>query len=103
CTWPPYGLELRFGFDGEQEEQAPAALPAFELTPDVRLRGIIDRVDVDPADGRRAIVRDHKSGSARPERQGARWATDRRPPGALEPCPVTCSRDGCKYPGICRA
>ena len=23
--------------------------------------------------------------------------------GALEPCPATCSRDGCSYPGICRA
>ena len=23
--------------------------------------------------------------------------------GSLEPCPATCSRDGCKYPGICRA
>jgi len=124
-------------------------------------------------------VRDYKSGSARPEHQGARWAADRqlqvalymlavrqlldlepvagfyqplgggdmRPRGVylegatpgeglvgndardqdeldelldeararavalalrlrageLEPCPSTCSRDGCKYPGICRA
>jgi ATP-dependent helicase/DNAse subunit B len=23
--------------------------------------------------------------------------------GELEPCPATCSRDGCSYPGICRA
>jgi hypothetical protein len=23
--------------------------------------------------------------------------------GELEPCPETCSRDGCKYPGICRS
>jgi hypothetical protein len=22
--------------------------------------------------------------------------------GDLEPCPDTCSRDGCRYPGICR-
>ncbi len=127
------------------------------------------------ADGH-AIVRDYKSGSARPEHQGARWESDRqlqvalymiavrellglepvagfyqplggrrpagprrvpegrragRPPGrqrrtraarsstrcstrharralalaarlragALEPCPATCSRDGCSYPG----
>jgi hypothetical protein len=124
-------------------------------------------------------VRDYKSGSARPEHQGARWQTDRqlqvalymiavrellglapvagfyqplgggdlrargvfvkgaaagdclvgndgRDPdefdellqeargralalaarlraGSLEPCPSTCSRDGCRYPGICRA
>jgi PD-(D/E)XK nuclease superfamily protein len=124
-------------------------------------------------------VRDYKSGSGRPEHQGARWQTDRRlqvalymvavrellgldpvaglyqplgggdlrprgvfldgapvgnrvvgtdarerealeealaeargravelarrlRSGALEPCPETCSRDGCSYPGICWA
>jgi RecB family exonuclease len=170
--WRPYGLELRFGFESE-----PESLPPLELDQDVRLRGIIDRVDAD-TDGH-AIVRDYKSGSARPEHQGARWTTDRqlqvalymlvvrellglepvggfyqplgggdlrargvflageapgdrlvandgRDPeqlddlldearartlalaarlrsGSLEPCPATCSRDGCKYPGICRA
>jgi ATP-dependent helicase/DNAse subunit B len=169
--WPIRGVELRFGFDSED------SLPALELDQDVRLRGIIDRVDAD-AEGH-AIVRDYKSGSARPEHQGARWATDRqlqvalymiavrqllglepvagfyqplgggdlrargvflkdaapgerlvgndgRNPdeleelldqarsralalaarlraGSLEPCPATCSRDGCSYPGICRA
>ncbi|MBV8949140.1 MAG: PD-(D/E)XK nuclease family protein, partial [Solirubrobacterales bacterium] len=152
-------------------------LPALQLDEDVRLRGIIDRVDGD--DRGRAIVRDYKSGSSRPEYQGARWETDRRlqvalymlvvrellgldpvagfyqplgggdlrargvyqtgaapgeclvandgrsseelgelldeararaaqlaarlRSGALEPCPATCSRDGCNYPGICRA
>jgi ATP-dependent helicase/DNAse subunit B len=171
--WPIQGLELRFGFDSDD----PDSLPALELDENVRLRGIIDRVDAD-ADGH-AIVRDYKSGSARPEHQGARWETDRqlqvalymiavrellgldpvggfyqplgggdlrargvflkgaapgarlvgndgREPeelaqllaearsralalaarlraGSLEPCPATCSRDGCKYPGICRA
>jgi ATP-dependent helicase/DNAse subunit B len=169
--WPIRGLELRFGFE------EPESLPPLELDPDVRLRGIIDRVDADAS--RHAIVRDYKSGSARPEHQGARWETDRqlqvalymlavrellgldpvagfyqplgggdlrargvflagaapgerlvgndgRDPeeldelldearvralalaarlraGELEPCPATCSRDGCKYPGICRA
>jgi PD-(D/E)XK nuclease superfamily len=169
--WPIRGLELRFGFD------EPDSLPPLELDDEVRLRGIIDRVDVD-ADGH-AVVRDYKSGSARPEHQGARWESDRqlqvalymiavrellglepvagfyqplgggdlrargvfvrdeapgdllvandgRDPvqvhelldqargralalaarlraGELEPCPATCSRDGCKYPGICRA
>ncbi len=173
-TWPIRGIELRFGFDQQQE---PDALPALRLGDDVRLRGIIDRVDAD-GEGR-AIVRDYKSGSARPEHQGARWQTDRqlqvalymiavrellglepvagfyqplgggdlrargvfvrgeapgdrlvgndgRDPdefeelleeargralalaarlraGSLEPCPSTCSRDGCRYPGICRA
>ena len=43
------------------------------------LRGVIDRVDVDPDAGSgRAIVRDYKSGSARPEQQGARWQADRQ-------------------------
>ncbi|MBV9417282.1 MAG: PD-(D/E)XK nuclease family protein, partial [Solirubrobacterales bacterium] len=182
-NWPPLGLELRFGFESE-----PESLPPLELGGDVRVRGIIDRVDVGnlnppthaPTDApTHAIVRDYKSGSARPEHQGARWATDRqlqvalymlvvrellglepvagfyqplgggdlrargvflagetpgnrlvandgRDPeqfeevlaeargralalaarlrsGSLEPCPATCSRDGCKYPGICRA
>ncbi|MBV9338960.1 MAG: PD-(D/E)XK nuclease family protein [Solirubrobacterales bacterium] len=172
CTWPIRGLELRFGF-----EEGAESLPALELDEDVRLRGIIDRVDGD--DRGRAIVRDYKSGSARPEHQGARWEIDRQlqvalymlavrellglepvagfyqplgggdlrargvhqtgaapgeclvandgrsseelgelldeararairlaarlRSGALEPCPATCSRDGCKYPGICRA
>ncbi len=175
CTWPPYGLELRFGF-----EEVPESLPALELGNDVRLRGIIDRVDAENSDPpTHAIVRDYKSGSARPEQQGARWETDRQlqvalymiavrellglepvggfyqplgggdlrargvflegavpsdslvgndrrdqdelrellddargralvlagrlRAGELEPCPATCSRDGCKYPGICRA
>jgi ATP-dependent helicase/nuclease subunit B len=171
--WPLRAVEMRFGFDSAE----PDSLPALELDKNVRLRGIIDRVDAD-AEGH-AIVRDYKSGSARPEHQGARWETDRqlqvslymiavrellglepvagfyqplgggdlrargvflkdaapgerlvgndgRSPeeleelleeargralalaarlrtGELEPCPATCSRDGCSYPGICRA
>jgi RecB family exonuclease len=73
--WEPRALELRFGFEGEE-----GALPALELGPQlgtVRVRGAIDRVDVDPA-GARAIVRDYKSGSSRPDFQGARWRADRR-------------------------
>jgi hypothetical protein len=191
CTWPIHGLELRFGFSDEDEDEdddedahddedaegGPPSLPALELGEDVRMRGIIDRVDAGP--DHRAIVRDYKSGSARPEHQGARWAIDRQLQvalymlavrqllglepvagfyqplgggdlrargvylseeapgdclvgndardqaeldellddararavalatqlrrGELEPCPATCSRDGCKYPGICRA
>ena len=173
-TWPIRGLELRFGFD------EPESLPALELSDEVRLRGIIDRVDADDSTPpTHAVVRDYKSGSARPEHQVARWETDRqlqvalymiavrellglepvggfyqplgggdlrprgvflrdgapgeylvandgRDPeelgelldgararalalaarlraGSLEPCPATCSRDGCKFPGICRA
>ncbi len=172
CTWPPRALELRFGFDDEE-----GALPALDLGDGVRLRGVIDRVDVEPG-GTRAIVRDYKTGSARPEYQGARWQADhqlqvplymlavrellglkpvaglyqpvggndlrargifeageapgsclvandgreaeaidheleaatatavelaaRLRSGELTPCPETCSRDGCRYPAICR-
>jgi len=169
--WPPHGLELRFGFDEDEE-----SLPPLDLGDDVRVRGIIDRVDAD-AHGH-AVVRDYKSGGTRPEYQGARWALDRQlqvalymlvvrelmkldpvagfyqplgggdlrargvfleggvggsvvandardqeeldalledararstalagrlRAGELEPCPTHCSRDGCRYPGICRA
>jgi RecB family exonuclease len=176
CDWAPRAVELRFGFEDEE-----GALPALELGAGeerIRLRGLIDRVDVAP-DGRRAIVRDYKSGSIRQEYAGARWgeerqlqvalyvlavrellelepvagvyqplggsdlrarglflegagagsclvATDARDREALDaelddavaraialagrlragelvPCPETCSRDGCKYPGICRS
>ena len=175
--WEPRALELRFGFTAEE-----GSLPLLALRRgDERafLRGVIDRVDIDPDAGRRAIVRDYKSGSARPEHQGARWQADRRlqvalymiavrellgvepvaglyqplggadlrprgvflegtpigsgvvandareqaeleevlaeaeeravglamrlRSGRLEPCPQTCSRDGCRYPGICWA
>ncbi len=175
CGWDPRGLELRFGFEDEQP-----SLPALELgegSERIAVRGAIDRVDVEPA-GERAVVRDYKSGSARPEHQGGRWSEERRlqvalymlavrdllglepvaglyqplggrdlrargvflkgaPVGAelfandgrdpeglaaeledareravslaarlrsgeLTPCPTTCSRDGCRYPAICR-
>jgi RecB family exonuclease len=174
--WEPSAVELRFGFEGEE-----GGLPALELgqLPDVvRVRGAIDRVDVDPGGGR-AIVRDYKSGSARPDFQIARWQSERRlqvalymlavrellgvepiaglyqpltgndlrargvyvqdaeagtrlfstdarsedelreiledasaravalaarlREGQLTPCPQTCSRDGCRFPGICRS
>jgi len=176
CDWEPQGLELRFGFDGED-----GSLPAVALgegSERIFLRGVVDRVDVDPDGSGRALVRDYKSGSKRPEQQGARWAADRRLQvalymiavrellgldpvaglyqplgggdlrprgvflrgapvgsrvvgtdardreeldavlddararavslacelrgGVLKPCPETCSRDGCRYPGICR-
>jgi ATP-dependent helicase/DNAse subunit B len=176
CDWTPEGLELRFGFEGEE-----GSLPAVALgegSDRIFLRGVVDRVDVDPDGSGRALVRDYKSGAARPEQQGARWSTDRRfqvalymiairellgldpvaglyqplgggdlrprgvflqdapvgsrvvptdardreqleevledararavalaaqlRSGVLKPCPETCSRDGCRYPGICR-
>jgi ATP-dependent helicase/DNAse subunit B len=175
--WEPQGLELRFGFEGED-----GSLPAVRLgggsADEVLLRGVIDRVDVDPGGSGQAIVRDYKSGSARPEHPAARWQADRRlqlalymitvqrllglepvaglyqplgggdlrargvyldgsavgarvvdrdarsaeelrellreaeeravaitvrlRSGRLAPCPETCSRDGCRYPGVCR-
>jgi ATP-dependent helicase/DNAse subunit B len=177
CDWVPEGLELRFGFP--EEERSLPLLALGEGDERVFLRGVIDRVDVDPHGSGQAIVRDYKSGTTRPEYQGARWACDRRvqvalymhavrellgvepvaglyqplgggelrPRGAflagspvgnrvfgndareadeleelladararavslagrlrsgeLTPCPETCSRDGCKYPGICWA
>jgi len=72
--WTPLGVELRFGFtDGDP------SLPALELGqgPErVRVRGMIDRVDID---GRgRGLVRDYKSGAPRADFPAARWSPDRR-------------------------
>ena len=177
CQFTPRALELRFGFAQEGEGAlAPVELGSGERR--VALRGVIDRLDVDPG-GRRAIVRDYKSGGGRPEHQGARWRSERRVQvalymlavrrllglepvagfyqplggrdlrprglfvkdadvggqvvatdardraqleqelqaieelavglaerlraGRLAPCPQTCSREGCRYPGICRS
>ncbi len=80
--WPAEALELRFGFGDED----PESLPALELGAGaVRVRGVIDRVDLEPppgdgepAAGRRAVVRDYKTGGTRPEYQGAHWSSDRR-------------------------
>ncbi len=175
--WKPSGLELKFGFEDDE-----GSLPALVLGGEddqVLVRGMIDRVDVDPGTGRSAIVRDYKSGARRDEWHGSRWSTDdqlqvalymlavrqllgldpvaglyqplggndlrgrgiylkdagvgdrlvatdardsaeidaelhdvsaraveiahRIRAGALEPCPQTCSRQGCAYPGICRS
>src|SRR5581483_6768192 len=82
ADWPPSGLELRFGFEDEDSEVE--SLPALELPGGVRVRGMIDRVDLEPPAGegaetvRRAIVRDYKTGVTRPEYQGARWAVDQQ-------------------------
>jgi ATP-dependent helicase/DNAse subunit B len=168
--WPQAGLELRFGISDEEGE-----LPALELAGGVRVRGLIDRVDVD--EHGHAIVRDYKS-RGRDAHRGARWEADRQlqvalymlavrrllglepvagfyqplggeklagrgvfvndepvgggvvptdgrsaedfeqalrdaeeravalagrlRAGELTPCPETCSRNGCAFPGICR-
>src|SRR5205085_7985237 len=69
CGWDPEALELRFGFEEESR-------PALELSEGVRLRGMIDRLDVDGRGG--AIVRDYKSGGTRAEYSAARWSEDRQ-------------------------
>ncbi|MHB8656650.1 MAG: PD-(D/E)XK nuclease family protein [Solirubrobacteraceae bacterium] len=176
CAFTARWLELRFGIG-----EGPDELPAIELGegPDrLRVRGVIDRVDLDPAGSGQAIVRDYKSASSRSDQPGARWQRDRRlqvalymvavrellgldpvagfyqplgggelrprgvfrtgapvgdrissrdarapqeleemladachraveitrelRAGRLDPRPVTCSRDGCRYPGLCR-
>ena len=176
CGWEPSLLELRFGFADDAGALPPLVLGQGDDR--VVVRGVIDRVDVQPGGTGRAIVRDYKSGSARAEQAGARWALDRRLQvalymlavrellrmdpvaglyqplsgqdlrprgvfrgdaevgtrvvskdardaeeldevladaarraieiagrlrrGELAPCPETCGRDGCRYPGICR-
>jgi RecB family exonuclease len=69
--------ELRFGLDGDAED----AMPPVQLSDGqetVLLSGIIDRVDVDPGDRSRVIVRDYKSGAKRDTWPAARWAGDRQ-------------------------
>ncbi|HUZ28031.1 MAG TPA: PD-(D/E)XK nuclease family protein [Solirubrobacteraceae bacterium] len=176
--WEPHELELGFGFD---PEEADDSLPPLALEQDgeqITVRGMIDRVDVEPG-GRRALVRDYKSGPAKSQHRGSKWReeqqlqvalymlavrdllglepvaglyqplggrdlrargiyTEGAPVGAglvdrdardlqeladelqdasaravalavrlrrgeVEPAPATCSRDGCRYPGICRS
>jgi RecB family exonuclease len=167
--WRPQALEQRFGFDED-------SLPPLQLDDDVRVRGLIDRIDVD--DAGHAIVRDYKTGASRAAYYGSHWSDDRQlqvalymlavrellglepvaglyqPLGAddlrgrgvfrddvelravvkndcrtaeelgevlsdararaielaarlrsgeLQPCPETCSRNGCAFPGICRS
>jgi len=167
CDWAPTQFELEFMVEIGAGDDA------------VGLRGFVDRVDVDPATGRRAIIRDYKSGVTRLERAASHWLVDHqlqvglymlavrrqlglepvagfyqpltgrdmRPRGVFEtgvpvgrhvfhtdglsgeelqqlladveeqalalaaqlrtgeltPCPETCSRAGCRHPGICWA
>jgi hypothetical protein len=75
--WAPLKAELRFGLDAGAE--SANALPAVELDDgehQVLLSGVIDRVDVDPDDDRRVIVRDYKSGAKRDTWPVAHWLDD---------------------------
>lgn len=68
--------EARAGSAFEPEE-LECSFDGLELgNGSVRVRGRIDRVDVDPAG--RAVVRDYKSGRAAPAWNAARWTQDRR-------------------------
>lgn len=75
CGWRPGELELRFGFEDEDRSLGPAGIG--EGAERILLRGMIDRLDVDPAGGGRAIVWDYKSGRSAPKHRGSRWASDR--------------------------
>jgi ATP-dependent helicase/DNAse subunit B len=76
--WVPRHLERRFGFADERGDSL-APLELGEGHERVAVRGVIDRIDVE-TDGPRAVVRDYKSGSNRPEWAGDRWSGD----GALQ-------------------
>jgi ATP-dependent helicase/DNAse subunit B len=65
----PRHLELAFGFTEEDAD----GLPALELAGGLRLRGRIDRVDVDPQAGT-AVVVDYKASRAY---EGAKWVSER--------------------------
>jgi ATP-dependent helicase/DNAse subunit B len=181
CAWRPEGVEMRFGFE-DTDDAHDASLPPLVIGDGddrVVVRGLVDRIDVDPSGSGRAIVRDYKSGAARGEHRVVNWEeagqlqvalymlavrqllglepvaglyqplggndlrargvflegapigscvvdkdartaeeldevlanaaeraralAARLRQGELEPCPKTCSRGGCAYPGICRS
>jgi ATP-dependent helicase/DNAse subunit B len=68
--WPAAQLELRFG--AGDEDGAPPLQLGDDDGDSVELAGRIDRVDVE-AGGRRAIVRDYKSGRHRSDWGGTAW------------------------------
>ncbi len=70
--WIPMRMELRFGSSED-------ALPGVELGEGeerIVLSGVVDRVDVEPGAGRRAVIRDYKSGSKQESWPSARWLAD---------------------------
>ncbi|HEX3618340.1 MAG TPA: PD-(D/E)XK nuclease family protein [Solirubrobacteraceae bacterium] len=82
-AWPPAVTEFRFGLDGDGED----AVGPVELTASdgehARLHGIVDRIDADPGNSERVIVRDYKSGSKRETWPSARWVSDNQVQVAL--------------------
>jgi ATP-dependent helicase/DNAse subunit B len=73
-AFAPAELELRFGMGEEDGGLAPLVLRGDEDGDTLRLRGVIDRVDLDRAG--RALVRDYKSGRRSPSWPVARWRAD---------------------------
>jgi ATP-dependent helicase/DNAse subunit B len=69
----PRFLELGFGIGADDERGEESSLGAFELGPGVRMRGRIDRVDVDEAG--QAVVYDYKSSDAPPQ---AKWLAENK-------------------------
>ncbi len=72
---------------------------------DIRARGVFLK---GAAPGKRLVGNDGRDPDELQEvldeaRTRAVAAAARLRAGSLEPCPATCSRDGCRYPGICRA
>jgi ATP-dependent helicase/DNAse subunit B len=70
----PAELELRFGFGDDSEEGTVPPLSLGGGGGALRLRGVIDRVDLDAAG--RALVRDYKSGRKNPSWPVAKWSVD---------------------------
>ncbi|MDX6644238.1 MAG: hypothetical protein QOD76_2200, partial [Solirubrobacteraceae bacterium] len=72
----PQHFELKFGFEDDDEESLPP-LELTELDPPLRLRGRIDRVDVDEQ-SHVAMVRDYKVGQASAAYRGDNWENERQ-------------------------
>ena len=62
----PTYLELGFGFDADDGRGEASSLPALELAPGSRLRGRIDRVDVERRRARRSSTTTRAARAARP-------------------------------------
>lgn len=76
CQWPAAATELRFGLDGEGEDAVPPVELVSSRGERALLHGIVDRIDADPRDPGRVIVRDYKSGGKRDTWPSARWVGD---------------------------
>jgi ATP-dependent helicase/DNAse subunit B len=82
CGWSPAVTEFRFGLDGEGED-AVGPVELSNGSERALLHGIVDRIDADPRDPERVIVRDYKSGGKRDTWPSARWISDNQVQVAL--------------------